>query len=133
VERALQHDEMLILIMMDVHRHSITGLRERFDHRECATCLVGRGMDFDAFARRDFLPIVIGPATKQKSRGGSGRFPYRHAHSPLDNGWCIARNDAQHQNETARLPADCRIHRSRYSCNIRRVCRGLLRNHQDRT
>jgi hypothetical protein len=25
--------------------------------------------------------------------------------------------DAQHQNETARLPADCRIRLSRYSCN----------------
>jgi hypothetical protein len=51
-QRALQNDEMLILVRVDTHRYPVAGIRDHLKHRISALRLLDRGTDDETFTRR---------------------------------------------------------------------------------
>jgi hypothetical protein len=59
VQRPLQDKEMLILVVVNVHRHAIARIRDYLKHGIDTLCLLGRGADLETLARRRFQPSTI--------------------------------------------------------------------------
>src|SRR5690242_20661333 len=58
VKHAFDHDEMLLLLAVNVQRHAIAGIRNDLKHRISPHGLRGRDADLEPFARGDLLPLT---------------------------------------------------------------------------
>ena len=56
---ALQNNEMLNLIFVDMHWHPVLGIRNHLKHRKRPVRLLDGGADFEAFSRRYLQPFTI--------------------------------------------------------------------------
>src|SRR5260370_15769859 len=59
VQRPLQDEEMLVLVLVNVYRHTIARIRDYLKHGIDTLCLLGRGADRETLARRRFQPFTI--------------------------------------------------------------------------
>ncbi len=50
---------MLVLVLVNVYRHTIARIRDYLKHGIDTLCLLGRGADRETLARRRFQPFTI--------------------------------------------------------------------------
>src|SRR5260370_36824933 len=80
VERAFQHDEVLLLLAVDVQRHAVVRIGHDLDDSIGAHRLRRGDADLEALSRRDLQPLAI---VWIAGSANFGCFRYRHLFSPI--------------------------------------------------